>query len=275
MTHLDTGTLQTLLDGELNGADRAAVDAHVAACEVCAAEITGLREAAGAFAGAMAVLDVPAPMLAARVHLEQRHGQDLRRRAFAIAGLAPRALLRAAAVVLLVTGAASAAIPGSPVRRWAGDLLDRAARMFAGEVTQAPAVAAPPVTDRVAPSETAGLTPVSGVGAALADGSIQISLRSVAEGARVTIRLTDERNASAETLRPAGETPQYRSSTGRIDVVGVPAEGIVLIRLPARAREATVEINGRLYYARRDGEERIVGPGAIREDGAITFEMQF
>jgi len=274
MTHLDSGALQTLLDHELTGADRTTVDAHVGACDTCSAELAELRSASAEWAGAVALLDVAAPMLETRVRIEQAHGQAIRhltRRLFSVAGMAPAALARAAAVILLLAGAASAAIPGSPVRRWASELLDRATRLFGAETPSAPATPVGSVQPG-APAPTATQQPFSGVGAALANGAIQISLHSVAEGARISIRYTDARSASVDAFPPISEPPQYRSSAGRIDVFGVDRAGIV-VTLP-RSAQATIEVNGRLYYSRRNGEERILAPGAQHGEDGITFQMR-
>lgn len=43
MPHLDDGTLESLLDGELDAAERARVETHVASCSACAARVTEAR----------------------------------------------------------------------------------------------------------------------------------------------------------------------------------------------------------------------------------------
>ncbi|HEX5725726.1 MAG TPA: zf-HC2 domain-containing protein, partial [Longimicrobiaceae bacterium] len=66
MKHTDEGALQALLDGELTPAQAAGVEAHLASCSACAAELEGLRAARGRLSSALALADAVPPMLATR-----------------------------------------------------------------------------------------------------------------------------------------------------------------------------------------------------------------
>ncbi|HEY7767535.1 anti-sigma factor family protein, partial [Longimicrobium sp.] len=107
MMHAAEGTLLEMLDGRLPRLHYAQLQAHVAECASCAAELDRLRRLSVTFHGAMAVLDPPAPTRAAyaAVRSRRRGGWMTDTR---------RTLARAAMLVLGVVGVASATLPGSP-----------------------------------------------------------------------------------------------------------------------------------------------------------------
>ena len=110
-SHLDEGMLLAYADGELSPGEREEVREHLEDCTACTTELEGLRSAAGALTGALGLLDRPAPATVSPEQLRWR----ARRPAPARRGWA--ALPRAAVLVLGFAAAASATIPGSPVRR--------------------------------------------------------------------------------------------------------------------------------------------------------------
>jgi hypothetical protein len=66
MSHVDEGTLHAYLDGELPSAERAALEAHLAGCATCRANLTeerALRERATSVLGAARPAERPAPPL--------------------------------------------------------------------------------------------------------------------------------------------------------------------------------------------------------------------
>jgi hypothetical protein len=66
MSHVDEGTLHAYLDGELPSAERAALEAHLAGCATCRANLTDertLRERATSVLGAARPAERPAPPL--------------------------------------------------------------------------------------------------------------------------------------------------------------------------------------------------------------------
>ncbi len=66
MSHADEGTLHAYLDGELPSAERPALEAHLAGCATCRANLTeerALRERASAVLGAARPAERPAPPL--------------------------------------------------------------------------------------------------------------------------------------------------------------------------------------------------------------------
>src|SRR5437667_2137580 len=66
MSHVDEGTLHAYLDGELPSAERTALEAHLADCATCRANLTeerALRERAAALLGSARPAERPAPPL--------------------------------------------------------------------------------------------------------------------------------------------------------------------------------------------------------------------
>ena len=66
MSHVDEGTLHAYLDGELPPAERTAVEAHLAECARCRANLIeerALRERASAVLGSARPSERPAPPL--------------------------------------------------------------------------------------------------------------------------------------------------------------------------------------------------------------------
>jgi hypothetical protein len=257
MMHVDSGTLQAMLDDEVGARDRMTVQAHLVSCTECAAEFDELRQLAAEARSAFAMLDAYTPMLAGRVRVDP--AVRLQKRGFA--RFIPASLARAAALVLLVAGAASAAIPGSPVRRLAGDLIERASRLLAAndvpEVTQAPVAETPAPIAR----DTTG-----GQAVQLADGAVRIEIYSATPGASIRVRVVNDRDAWVKTF---GIPARYRSGSGWMNVYNVDAEGAV-VDLPRGARAASVAVNGSLFYVYQNGVGRVIGQAAETfQDGAV------
>jgi hypothetical protein len=266
MTHVDSGRLQSWLDGELSENDRAAAEAHLAVCTECASERDSLREAAMEVGEALGLLSPVIPLLAARARIDDsvaaartRHTLAWPRR------LVTASLLRAAAVVLLLAGAVSAAIPGSPVSSWARDLLDRASRLLGGPTSDQ--TAAPPVIEPTSPRAPA---PERGASVGLENGRVRVVIHPPAEGTRVEVRLVDAEEA---TVTPLGTGTEYRLRTGagRLELFGIDAAG-VLVELPRGARLAEVEVGGRIYYSKEGDTERTPGPVRERAAGSVVFQ---
>jgi anti-sigma factor RsiW len=66
MNHATDGLLLAYHDGEIDGPAEAELRDHLAGCAQCTQELDELRYASGQFGAAMALMDVPAPMLATR-----------------------------------------------------------------------------------------------------------------------------------------------------------------------------------------------------------------
>lgn len=242
MTHLAEGTLQAYLDDEISGRDRAAAAEHLLVCGECRSELDGLKRANQRLSAALADLDVPTP-----------------------AGVSPRAvrararvgspLLRAAVMVLLVAAAASATVPGSPVREWIAQAVRPA------DTAPEPVPAAPieePVPER--PASPAGIA-VPG----LRDVDVVVS---GLQGATIRLVPTDGTGV-AVSARGGERDPLFRMAAGRIEVVGG-AGGELVVEVPRTRTSMRLVVDGRRYAETVDGELRVIVP-ADRDGDAVVW----
>ena len=251
MTHIDEGRLQALIDGELRLDDRHRVERHLATCDGCRADLEGLRSLSGRFSAAVGELP--------RMTRTREHGRGwhVRSRSAVLRSMLPRA----AVFLLFVGAAASATIPGSPVRRWLG--MEEAPATVAeagpaGSVQEAPAAATEAFE--------------SGVSVEAADGTVEIVLRDAGGDLRVRAMLVDGTRAG---VYAAGEAASSRFITGagRIEVLSARA-GALRIELPRDVAVATVVVNGREYLRKQDGRLDLrVGEPDGTPDG-IEFSVQ-
>lgn len=231
MMHLDEGRLQAYLDSELQLDDRRRVDRHLAACDACREALSGLRSLSSHFAGAVARLDY-APR--SRQHAigwpRTRALRDAR-----------RVLPRAAALLLFTGAAASAAIPGSPMRGWLSELAEPAPPSIEAAATHEPEAVTPTAAD----------TPVeAGVSVETADGAVRIVLREAGEDVSVRASFVAGSRAGVYAA-DAGDSIRFQTGAGRIEVVN--AQGALRIELPLDAATATVVVNGREVLKKQDG----------------------
>lgn len=152
--------------------------------------------------------------------------------------------LRAAAVILAVTGVAGAAT--IVVQRRA---LDRAQQGAVGQERADPAVIAEPQAAR------------SGVSVMPNAGRIVVAVRGAAAGTTIDVGVAESSAASA-FVGGDGEGIRFSAQTGRIDV-DVTGRSIALdVRLPASATNATLEVDGRIRARKVDGVVRIERGGS-------------
>ncbi|HET6229630.1 MAG TPA: anti-sigma factor [Longimicrobiaceae bacterium] len=237
MMHAGEGTLQALLDGELPATERAEVERHLAECAACSAELRALRALELRFAAALARDPVHARTEAALGSVRARRAPSR------WAGDARRALLKAAVLVLGVAGAAAAAVPGSPVRRWIGSIA-------APRVVEKPAAPAAPAVS--APRAR----PPAGVSILPDGGAVRVVLTASDPALRVRTRVSEE---SMVEVRASGEAAagRFRTGPGRIEVVGA-GPGEIVVDLPRSLQTAVVEANGRVLVSREKGRQRVL-----------------
>lgn len=241
MTHLDDGTLQSFLDDELPPGERAEAAEHLLACSRCRAAQEELLRAHALFSHSVAVLDVEPAFSPTR-----RSGSRARR--------GTSSVVKAAGLILALAAAASAAVPGSPVRAWIESAIEP-------EAPAAP-TPAPDRTPALAPTE---LPAPAGVSLS-ADGPVVVALVGV-EGTAILLEASDGASASV-SARGCVRDPVFRTGRDRIEVREA-AGGQVRVRLPARSG-ARLEVNGRLYAEARQGALRVHVPGDTI-DGAIVW----
>jgi len=267
MSHADNGTLMALLDGELPDREQSAIELHLRACQTCAEDLAELSSLADEFSSAVALVDAPAPVLRARVALQPASGSATSIGRSPRWRAVPRDLLKAAAIVLLLAGAASAAIPGSPVRQ----LVDRAVRLIRGESApvQVPATVAEP-----APGVPAAVRePSAPVDASIpvSEGRARISIHSPAAAARITVRLVD---ADRVTVRwdSEDEGVRFRTAPGSIDIYQV--ETALVVEIPRTLDHATVEVDAIVYYLKDGSQASILGPGGEVSGDEVVFQAR-
>jgi hypothetical protein len=245
MTHLGEGTLQALLDGELDPGPRAEADAHLAACRDCAGQLAELRGLNARTSALLGLVEAAPPVLAAQAEFSRR------RRGSGSGALAQarRALPRAAVLVLALAGVATAAVvPGSPVRQWVE-------RVAVQPRAQEPALPAP----APAPAAEAAPAPApKAISIFPLDGHVRIAVTGSSPELRVRARLSDAPQAQV-TATGAAVSARFVMGPGRIEVVGA-GPGEVVVELPAGADAAFVEVNGRVVAAKEGNALRSLAP---------------
>jgi hypothetical protein len=257
------------LDGELPVRDRSAVESHLGGCRPCQSDLDDLRGMAAEFTTAIGLADGAIPMLKARARL-QPHVAAGHRPAVA-ARMGASGLLKAAAVVLLVAGAGSAAIPGTPLNRLVGSMLDpdstpvasdAADAPFAGELSE-PVIAAPPTEEQRLPGAEFGVQPVAGQG--------RVSIHGPAEGATIAVRLVDSTRLVRVAAIRADDT-RFESGEGYVEVFGN-TTGLI-VEVPRNLASMTVEVDGRLYFVKDGDQTRAVGPGSAAGPDEFVFQAR-
>lgn len=249
---MDDGRLLAWIDGELSADDAAALDAWIRDDPEAARRARAARARAAAVADALTTLDVTAPVARVRRALDGRapdvHG---RRRPPWSHG---RRLAQAAVWVLLLAGAASAAVPGSPVRAWLTRLLP----------DPAPSPAAAPGTPAV--SETVAAAP-GAVGAwiAVADADVRIDLEGAPRDTEIRVRLVSGDRAGVRA--PAGTSLASGEGWIRARVGSGPVE----IELPRSLRSGTLRVDGRTYLTVEGGVLRPAVPVSASAADGIRF----
>lgn len=215
MTHLDEGTVQALLHGELDAPARAEAEAHATSCPVCRTLLEQARDDEAWIRGRLAVLDkdeatreVPAwtpPATPARTTAAWR---------------------RAAGIVVLIGGGGLLwAMPA--VRSW----IVRAAQITAPRDTAGRA-GAPRPDSTTRPVETSGV-------AALPGAQFVVDVRG--EGTTIRLRLVDR--AEVSVVAGSGNA-EFESSEGRVRV-RTGRNVVISIDVPREARLVEVLLNGR------------------------------
>lgn len=251
--HLDEGILQAHLDGELNGSDRD-VRKHLAVCVDCRRRLEELREANAVFASAMQLLD---PVTTAALREAMSPPPSTRRVRPVRAGMT---LARAAGLVLFVSAAASATIPGSPVREWLEATFAGEASPIALERTEAPV---PEATTASAPIQ-------AGVTVAPDDGVVRIIGTRISPETQVTVQLIPGARAGVVATGDA-TAARFQSAAGMIRVMDVPG-GELRVEIPQSTREASIVIDGRVRLEKSGDDVRVSG---MARDSAAGAEIIF
>jgi hypothetical protein len=253
--HMDEGLLQAAVDDELPPEARDALSRHLAECERCSGELRMLQEARDGVASALSLLDVPAPMLAARAGI-QREARRRRRRG----GVA---VLRRAALFLIASAAVlSATVPGSPVRGWLVD---------AWELATGPSEPAQTVTLTAVEEELQRSPAPAGVSLLPPAGQARVVVTSPASGLVLQVRLHEEERLGVWASGPAAHA-RFLTAADRVEVES-PGAGELRIEIPTRAHDVRVEVDGRAYLVKEGDDLRFPGPQADRRGPEIRFQV--
>lgn len=243
MIHLDEGALQAYLDGEITGRARVGTAEHLLACGECRGRLDALKRANQRLTTALAALDVPPPATAPRHPLA------------APGGLGLGSVVRAAVLLLVLAAAASASVPGSPVRDW----IAQAVR------PSEPPPETPPSGPVVEPAE-ASRSAVEPAGISIPGvRDVEVVVTGL-DGAAIRLVRT-EGSGVAVSARGGERDPLFRLAAGRIDVVGG-VGGEVRIEVPA-AGQLRLLVDGRPFAELADGELRVLEPGEREGDDVV------
>jgi anti-sigma factor RsiW len=217
MVHPSEATLLALLHAELAPAEAAAARVHLAECGECVAGADALRRSDDEISRLLGVLDHPMPRL--NPPAAEPSGRPVRRAAIA------------AALALLVAGAAAAAVPGTALHRWIQARLE-----VPREPVSRPAVH--PVGGAL-PEQVAGGIEVP------ASSALTVSFTQPQRRGLLTVSVADR---PVVTLRAFGGAVAYQIGDQKIVVDNRrPAERYAL-EIPAGVRRLTVMLGGRVIY---------------------------
>lgn len=246
MRHLDDGTLQAFLDDELRPKDRADAAEHLLGCPQCQDTKDELVRAHSVFSEAVSVLDVDAPVRTAPAAATSRTGVGFRGGAF----------VKAASLILLLAAAASAAVPGSPVREW-----------IVRAVEPAPVEEPAPTVEPAPEPAPAPAVPAAPAGVSLAARPMDIVVTGLENA---TLRLVETDGESVITVSALGATtdPSFRTGAGTLEVRdGVGGE--ITVEWPASLETARLVVDGELYAEKAAGELVIHVPAETVEGARI------
>lgn len=254
MVHPRFEHLRAFADGRLATRQKRRTAAHLAACDRCRESVAWIREVRQT---ARDAVDVRVPVGAwERIAARVQAGETVLLPVEGDTPAAPRpgfrgAAVRAAVLVLALAGAASAALPGSPVRTWLGEILSTP------EAVESPA----PTPGAASPSgESMDVAPEVALLVAPAEGTVAIVIEGPDPSLRIRVRSVE---AGEVGVRARGEatSARFRSGPGRLTIVEAGA-GEITLELPHSTRVVTLEVDGRRYLTKEGGRLRLSTPVA-------------
>jgi hypothetical protein len=285
MNHAGEGLLQAYIDGEVDREAEASLRTHLDSCTECGHELEMLRDAASSFHSALAMLEAPrhSTVTAASVRTRAARSEEMQHAGSAgvvepdatvtpietrrrnVGRFAAASLARAAALVLLVAGAAAAMIPGSPLRRWISERIVRITHAGAPKVTTPVTVTKP-----AAPAPRRAMVPGAEMSIAPEGGRVSIGLTASSGSGELVVRIVDASKATVQTDSSA-HAVAFRSAPGRIDVMNL-GSADALIELPRSLNAASVEVNGKAVLTKDSDGIHVNGSVLRRSDTEIVFQ---
>ncbi|HUE96505.1 MAG TPA: hypothetical protein VMN39_07580, partial [Longimicrobiaceae bacterium] len=215
---------------------------HLAACPECRERLADLRSGNRALSAALALLD---PVVVAGPATPARSAPTFWSRS-------RRELPRAAALLLTFAAAASATLPGSPVREWISGAFDRPQRELALDTP-------PPVPARESAARITADSPEAGVSVPIDNGRLRVIVTGAAAGVRVRASLVEGRLGGVSASGDAAGA-RFETGVGVVRVTEV-SGGELRVEIPRAATAASIVIDGRTYLE-KEGD-------AIRVDTAL------
>ncbi len=250
MTLPDDGLLQAYIDDELAEDDRSLVEHRLAADPVWASALDELTQASDVVSRGLAAQDRTPPSVAGPPPWIGVLKQGAR--------TAPSRfpMGRAAAVVVLVTGAVASGLPGSPVREW-----------FADRFAEPPAQTRVPMSDVIGLDEPVPAdTEDVGVRVSTPAGAVLVVLPDLPPGVELRVRL----NTDGEMGVFGPSETSFRARDGRVDVLN-PA-GVIRVDLPTGLNQVTILVGAAVYLRKDLDSMNVLGPVTSRTDTEIRFE---
>lgn len=255
MKHIDEGDLQAFLDAELRLPERRRIELHLEECSRCEAVAAGLRELGSTFSSAVRLVDVE-PARAGAPPVPAVSSQPPAR---GILVGARRWLPRAAVFLVFLGAAASATVPGSPVRRWIADLTPaRPPAEVPAAIVEAPAPVPPPARE-------------AGVFVDAVDGEVEVALHG-ANGLRVRAFVVDGVRAGVTGTGGAAAS-RFRTGAGTIEVSEA-SGGELRIEIPRAIPLATVIINDEVVLRKLNDRIDLSAGAPALEAAEITFSVE-
>lgn len=259
MSHATESQLLAYHDGEIDGSAAADLAGHLAVCARCTEELAGLRRLSDRSQAALSELDVPAPMLRTRAAIAAARrapaGAPLLQRVGA------RSLAKAAVLLLVLAGAISALIPGSPLRL----VLETAIARLSEPVPQEGPIAPQP------PAAEAPGALVNTIYVYPADGRVRVIVHAPVE-LDVVARLAEEAETVAVVTSSPDPEVRFRSATGRVEVSGL-TQGTLEVAIPMDLQSATLEIGGQVHVYKDGDELRLSGPAGTGRGEEVRFRI--
>ena len=247
MRHLDDATIIALRDDDIA---EGSTYVHLDECATCVAAVADARSRSTLIAEALATLDGPVDVAAAKAATRARLAPPHAARAVPARRRWPHGR---AAMILLASAGAASALTWSPLRSlWAPT---------PSAPEPAPAAVAAPAPALESVQET---TP-SGIAVPVSDGRIEVIVRGAAPGSALEVAWSGE--AIARIAAPPGSVFTY--ADGRVEVDA--AAGGLRVELPRAASAATVEIDGLVYVQRSAAGVVVLQPAIERTDDFIRF----
>lgn len=244
--HPERGRLQAYLDGELDPEAANALAEHLERCERCRVRLDRHRAWSSAVSDVAALVDVPEP----EMELPEPDGtpspagggDDAADVAARLGPFRRRSVLRAAAVVFLVAGGAFA-VTSTPLRAFAGDLLEGVTGLFGDGDGR-------PVAGEVRNTSLEARDPGPSAASIRAhEGRLEVVVRT-SGSQRPAVRV-GFRSASAAVVEAPGAS--FGTSPGRL-VVEASGPDTLVVELPEGVRNARVEVDGRTLLRVRGDE---------------------